>query len=72
MAWTHNGLEFELAETAVMRRSDQVQQTMLALGRLGVRFSLDDFGTGLSSFVHLNNLPITFAENRQEFCRRYG
>ncbi|WP_220802132.1 bifunctional diguanylate cyclase/phosphodiesterase [Pseudomonas sp. NCCP-436] len=51
-------LEFELTETAVMRRSEQVQQTMQALAQLGVRFSLDDFGTGFSSFVHLNNLPI--------------
>ncbi|WP_263146160.1 bifunctional diguanylate cyclase/phosphodiesterase [Pseudomonas alcaligenes] len=52
-------LEFELTETAVMRRSEQVLQTMQALERLGVRFSLDDFGTGFSSFVHLNSLPIT-------------
>ena len=60
-------LEFELTETAVMRRSDQVQQTMLALGRLGVRFSLDDFGTGFSSFVHLNNLPITLLKIDKSF-----
>ncbi|NQD91352.1 bifunctional diguanylate cyclase/phosphodiesterase [Pseudomonas sp. CrR25] len=60
-------LEFELTETAVMRRSDQVQQTMLALGRLGVRFSLDDFGTGFSSFVHLNNLPITLLKIDRSF-----
>ncbi|WP_134942771.1 putative bifunctional diguanylate cyclase/phosphodiesterase [Pseudomonas syringae] len=51
-------LEFELTETAVMRRSDQVRQTMDALRQLGVRFSLDDFGTGYSSFMHLNSLPI--------------
>ncbi|SDI10757.1 diguanylate cyclase (GGDEF) domain-containing protein [Pseudomonas flavescens] len=51
-------LEFELTETAVMRRSDYVQQTMRRLGHLGVRFSLDDFGTGFSSFEHLSNLPI--------------
>ncbi|MCI3943074.1 GGDEF domain/EAL domain protein [Pseudomonas syringae] len=51
-------LEFELTETAIMRRSDQVRQTMDALQRLGVRFSLDDFGTGYSSFMHLNSLPI--------------
>ena len=60
-------LEFELTETAVMRRSDQVQQTMLALGRLGVRFSLDDFGTGFSSFVHLNNLPIALLKIDKSF-----
>jgi diguanylate cyclase (GGDEF)-like protein len=60
-------LEFELTETAVMRRSDQVRQTMDALGHLGVRFSLDDFGTGFSSFVHLNNLPITLLKIDKSF-----
>lgn len=60
-------LEFELTETAVMRRSDLVKQTMDALGRLGVRFSLDDFGTGFSSFVHLNNLPITLLKIDKSF-----
>lgn len=51
-------VEFELTETAVMRRAELVRDTMLALSKLGVRFSLDDFGTGFSSFVHLNDLPI--------------
>ncbi|SDI34746.1 diguanylate cyclase (GGDEF) domain-containing protein [Pseudomonas panipatensis] len=60
-------LEFELTETAVMRRSDQVLQTMQALGQLGVRFSLDDFGTGFSSFVHLNSLPITLLKIDKSF-----
>ncbi|WP_050577171.1 putative bifunctional diguanylate cyclase/phosphodiesterase [Pseudomonas cremoricolorata] len=60
-------LEFELTETAVMRRNEQVRQTMDALGRLGVRFSLDDFGTGFSSFVHLNSLPITLLKVDRSF-----
>ncbi|MBU3058502.1 putative bifunctional diguanylate cyclase/phosphodiesterase [Pseudomonas indica] len=65
-------LEFELTETAVMRRSDQVLQTMQALGKLGVRFSLDDFGTGFSSFVHLNNLPITLLKIDRSFVAGMG
>lgn len=65
-------LEFELTETAVMRRSEQVRQTMHALGRLGVRFSLDDFGTGFSSFVHLNNLPITLLKIDKSFVAGMG
>jgi diguanylate cyclase (GGDEF)-like protein len=60
-------LEFELTETAVMRRSDLVKHTMDALGRLGVRFSLDDFGTGFSSFVHLNSLPIALLKIDKSF-----
>lgn len=60
-------LEFELTETAVMRRSDQVLRTMQALEELGARFSLDDFGTGFSSFVHLNSLPITLLKIDKSF-----
>lgn len=60
-------LEFELTETAVMRRSDQVRLTMDELGELGVRFSLDDFGTGFSSFVHLSSLPITLLKIDRSF-----
>lgn len=60
-------LEFELTETAVMRRSEQVSQTMAELAKLGVRFSLDDFGTGFSSFVHLSNLPITLLKIDRSF-----
>lgn len=60
-------LEFELTETAVMRRSDQVRLTMDALSELGVRFSLDDFGTGFSSFVHLSSLPITLLKIDKSF-----
>ena len=60
-------LEFELTETAVMRRSEQVSGTMSALAELGVRFSLDDFGTGFSSFVHLNRLPISLLKIDKSF-----
>ncbi len=65
-------LEFELTETAVMRSIDQVQQTMQALGELGVRFSLDDFGTGFSSFVHLQNLPIALLKIDKSFVASMG
>ncbi|MBS7662520.1 bifunctional diguanylate cyclase/phosphodiesterase [Pseudomonas lalucatii] len=60
-------LEFELTETAMMRRSDYVLDTMSCLGELGVRFSLDDFGTGFSSFVHLASLPISLLKLDRSF-----
>jgi len=65
-------LEFELTETAVMRRSDQVRGTMNALAALGVRFSLDDFGTGFSSFVHLSRLPISLLKIDKSFVDQMG
>ncbi len=63
-------LEFELTETAVMRRSEQVRTTMGALAALGIRFSLDDFGTGFSSFVHLSSLPISLLKIDKSFVQQ--
>ena len=60
-------LEFELTETAVMQRPDQVQQAMAGMVRQGLRFSLDDFGTGFSSFVHLHSLPINLLKLDRSF-----
>jgi diguanylate cyclase (GGDEF)-like protein len=52
-------LEFELTETAVMSNYQQTLEGMEALSELGITFSLDDFGTGFSSFAHIQRLPIS-------------
>ena len=52
-------LEFELTETAIIADFDKTVESMTALGKLGVSFSLDDFGTGFSSFSHIQQLPIS-------------
>ena len=62
-------LEFELTETAVMQHPEQVLQTMRGMIGLGVRFSLDDFGTGFSSFVHLHSLPIDLLKLDRSFVK---
>lgn len=62
-------LEFELTETAVMQNPDQVLATMLGMTGLGVRFSLDDFGTGFSSFMHLQRLPIDLLKIDRSFVQ---
>ena len=62
-------LEFELTETAIMQNPEQVQQTMQGMNSLGVRFSLDDFGTGFSSFVHLQSLPIDLLKLDRSFIQ---
>ena len=51
-------LEFELTETAVMSNVEDIERCMQTIRALGPRFSLDDFGTGFSSFAHIQRLPI--------------
>ena len=51
--------EFELAETDVIESLAEIATDMQQLEQRGVRFSLDDFGTGFSSLPQLQRLPIT-------------
>lgn len=46
---------------------EAVVARMQALRQLGVRFSIDDFGTGFSSLAYLKRLPLTTLKIDQEF-----
>ncbi|AJQ93576.1 putative bifunctional diguanylate cyclase/phosphodiesterase [Gynuella sunshinyii] len=46
-------IEFEVTESVMIDNSDDVRQQILALQSLGIRFSVDDFGTGFSSLNYL-------------------
>ncbi|WP_394561315.1 putative bifunctional diguanylate cyclase/phosphodiesterase [Aquipseudomonas alcaligenes] len=52
-------LELELTETLIIRDVAELTAKMATLVEHGVRFSLDDFGTGFSSLAHLKNLPLS-------------
>jgi diguanylate cyclase (GGDEF)-like protein/PAS domain S-box-containing protein len=62
-------LELEITETTMMVDLDRAQRVMEDLGRMGVGFSVDDFGMGYSSLFYLKNLPIDCLKIDKSFIR---
>ncbi|RZU30388.1 diguanylate cyclase (GGDEF)-like protein [Blastococcus saxobsidens] len=51
-------LILEITEDVLMADAARSQQVMAGLRRLGVRLSVDDYGTGYSSLAYLRALPV--------------
>lgn len=51
-------LTFEITETGVLDGTNRPMPTLRRLRDIGVRLSVDDFGTGHSSLSHLRRLPV--------------
>ena len=65
MRWLDQGIapdhvKLEITENAVSGRGLVfIEKTLHQLAGLGFSFSMDDFGTGEGSFIHLRHLPIS-------------
>jgi diguanylate cyclase (GGDEF)-like protein/PAS domain S-box-containing protein len=62
-----NRLKLELTESTLFAEVEAVTAKMEALKARGIRFSLDDFGTGFSSLTYLRRMPLDQLKIDQSF-----
>ncbi len=51
-------LELELTESALASTRSELPELLKALGEMGVRVAVDDFGTGCSNLARIRQLPV--------------
>src|SRR4249919_2495302 len=62
-------LTLELTETAALADSGESLEMIIRLRELGVRISIDDYGTGLSTLEYLKKIPASEIKIDQSFVK---
>jgi diguanylate cyclase (GGDEF)-like protein len=65
-------LELEITERVVLDRSGPAKENIERLRRLGVRFTIDDFGTANSSLSRIGSFPVSTLKIDQSFVQVLG
>lgn len=63
-------LQLEVTESTAMLNEAEVAKQMSLLSEIGIRFSIDDFGTGHSSLYRLDKLPLHVLKVDRAFTER--
>ena len=62
-------IEFEITESTILSNSEVVRNSIFSLKELGIKISLDDFGTGFSSLSYLTQFPFDLIKIDKSFIR---